>query len=145
MLAGVRLLNSLGVSGVPFTGMDIGGFTGNPTSSLYARWIQIGAFNPYFRNHTAVNTNSAEPWAFGEEVLEISRNYINLRYKLLPYLYSSFYEATQDGLPLMRTLAIDNTFDKNVYDGQFDTQYMFGNAFLIAPFEGDAKFGEVAL
>jgi alpha-glucosidase len=143
MLLGVRLLNSLGLSGVAFTGMDIGGFTGNPTASLYARWIQIGAFNPYFRNHTAVNTKSAEPWAFGEEVLEISRNYISLRYKLMPYLYASFYEATQNGLPLMRSLAIDYTFDKNVYDGQFDTQYMFGNAFLIAPFEGDAKFGKV--
>jgi alpha-glucosidase len=75
--------------------------------------------------------------------LEISRNYISLRYKLMPYLYASFYEATQNGLPLMRSLAIDYTFDKNVYDGQFDTQYMFGNAFLIAPFEGDAKFGKV--
>lgn len=143
MLLGVRLLNSLGLSGVAFTGMDIGGFTGNPAPSLYARWIQIGAFNPYFRNHTAVNTKSAEPWAFGEEVLEISRNYINLRYKLMPYLYSSFYEATQSGLPLMRSLAIDYTFDKNVYDGQFDTQYLFGSAFLVAPFEGDAKFGKI--
>ncbi len=143
MLLGVRLLNSLGLSGVAFTGMDIGGFTGNGTPSLFARWIQIGAFNPYFRNHTAVNTKSAEPWTFGEEVLEISRNYISLRYKLMPYLYSSFYEATQSGLPLMRSLAIDYTFDKNVYDGEFDTQYMFGNAFLVAPFEGDAKFGKV--
>jgi len=145
MLLGVRLLNSLGLSGVAFTGMDIGGFTGNGTPSLFARWIQIGAFNPYFRNHTAVNTKSAEPWTFGEEVLEISRNYISLRYKLMPYLYSSFYDATQTGLPLMRSLAIDYTFDKNVYNGEFDTQYMFGNAFLVAPFEGDAKFGKIYL
>src|SRR5476651_2579316 len=143
MLLGVRLLNSLGLSGVPFTGMDIGGFTGGPTTSLYARWIQIGAFNPYFRNHTAVNTKSSEPWTYGEEVLEIARNYISLRYKLLPYLYSTFYEATQNGHPVMRSLAIDYTFDKNVYNGQFDTQYLFGNAFLVAPFEGDAKFGKV--
>lgn len=143
MLAGVRLLNSLGLSGVAFTGMDIGGFTGGATPALFARWMQIGAFNPYFRNHTAVNTKSAEPWTFGEEVLEISRNYVSLRYKLLPYLYSSFYEATQSGLPLMRSLAIDYTFDKNVYDGQFETQYLFGNAFLVAPFEGDAKFGKI--
>jgi alpha-glucosidase len=143
MLLGVRLLNSLGLSGVAFTGMDIGGFTGGATPSLFARWIQIGAFNPYFRNHTAVNTKSSEPWTYGEEVLEISRNYINLRYKLLPYLYSNFYQATQDGNPVMRSLAIDNTFDANVYDAQFDTQYMFGNAFLVAPFEGSANFGKV--
>jgi len=143
MLLGVRLLNSLGLSGVPFTGMDIGGFTGNPTQSLYARWIQIGAFNPYFRNHTAVNTKSSEPWTYGEEVLEISRNYINLRYKLLPYLYSTFYEATQNGHPVMRSLAIDYTFDKNIYNTEFQNQYMFGSSFMVAPFEGDAKFGKI--
>jgi alpha-glucosidase len=143
MLLGVRLLNSLGLSGVPFTGMDIGGFTGNATSSLFARWIEIGAFNPYFRNHTAVNTKSAEPWTFGEEVTEISRNYISLRYKLMPYLYSTFYEATQNGHPVMRSLAIDYTFDSNVYDEQFQNQYQFGSSFLVMPFEGDAKFGKV--
>ncbi|MDB5031965.1 glycoside hydrolase family 31 protein [Mucilaginibacter sp.] len=143
MLAGVRLLNSLGLSGIPFTGMDIGGFTGNGSTSLFARWIQIGAFNPYFRNHTGVNTKAAEPWTFGEEVLEISRNYINLRYKLLPYLYSTFYEATQNGHPVMRSLAIDYTHDNNIYDTQFQNQYLFGHAFLVMPFEGSATFGKV--
>jgi alpha-glucosidase len=143
MLAGVRLLNSLGLSGVPFTGMDIGGFTGGPTPALYARWIQIGAFNPYFRNHTAVNTKSSEPWTFGEEVMEISRNYIELRYKLLPYLYSTFYEATQNGHPVNRSLAIDYTFDPKIYDTQYQNQYLFGNAFLIAPFESTKEFGKV--
>ena len=143
MLLGVRLLNSLGLSGVAFTGMDIGGFTGNPSQSLYARWIQIGAFNPYFRNHTAVNTKSSEPWTYGEEVLEIARNYINLRYKLLPYLYSTFYEATQNGHPVMRSLAIDYTFDKNIYDTQFENQYLFGGSFMVAPFEGNTAYGKV--
>jgi len=143
MLLGVRLLNSLGLSGVPFTGMDIGGFTGNATQSLYARWIQIGAFNPYFRNHTAVNTKASEPWTYGEEVLEIARNYINLRYKLMPYLYSTFYEATQNGHPVMRSLAIDYTFDKNIYKEEFQNQYLFGSSFLVAPFEGTATFGKV--
>ncbi|MVN21398.1 glycoside hydrolase family 31 protein [Mucilaginibacter arboris] len=143
MIAGVRLLNSLGLSGVAFTGMDIGGFTGNPTSALYARWIQIGAFCPYFRNHTAVNTKSSEPWTFGEEVMEISRNYINLRYKLLPYLYSTFYEATQNGHPVNRSLSIDYTFDPKIYDTQFQNQYLFGSAFLVAPFESTKEFGKV--
>jgi alpha-glucosidase len=143
MLLGVRLLNSLGLSGVPFTGMDVGGFTGNSAPSLFARWMQIGAFNPYFRNHTALNTKSAEPWTFGEEVLEISRNYVNLRYKLLPYLYSSFYEATQNGNPVMRSLSIDYTFDDHIYQEPFQNQYLFGNAFLVAPFAGTDKFGTV--
>jgi alpha-glucosidase len=143
MLLGVRLLNSLGLSGVAFTGMDIGGFTGNATPALFSRWMQIGAFNPYFRNHTAVNTKSAEPWTFGEEVLETSRNYVNLRYMLMPYLYSTFYEATQNGHPVMRSLAIDYTFDQNIYDEQFQNQYLFGSAFLVAPFDGTTGFGKV--
>lgn len=143
MLLGVRLLSSLGLSGVPFTGMDIGGFTGNPTVSLYARWIQIGAFNPYFRNHSAVNTKSSEPWSYGEEVTEISRNYINLRYRLLPYLYATFNEATRTGLPVVRSLAIDHTFDPKVYDGEFQNEFMFGQAFLVAPFESTKNFGNV--
>ncbi len=143
MLAGVRLLGSLGLSGVAFTGMDIGGFTGNPSVNLFARWMQVGAFTPYFRNHTAVNTPSAEPWTHGEEVLEISRNYVNLRYRLLPYLYSTFYEATRDGLPVVRSLAIDYTYDAKVYDAQFQNQYLFGQSFLIMPFTGSATFGKV--
>lgn len=143
MLLGVRLLSSLGLSGVSFTGMDIGGFTGNPSINLYARWIQIGAFNPYFRNHTAVNTKSSEPWSYGEEVTEISRNYISLRYKLLPYLYSTFNESVVNGLPVVRSLAIDNTFDAKVYDTQFQNQFLFGQAFLVAPFESTKDFGNI--
>lgn len=145
MILGVRLLNSLGISGVPFTGMDIGGFTGNPSSGLFARWMQIGTFTPYFRNHTAVNTKSSEPWSYGEEVLEVSRNYVNLRYRMLPYLYSTFYEATQSGLPVMRTLAIDYTFDPKVYDWQFQNQYFFGPALMVTPFESGKEFGKVYL
>jgi alpha-glucosidase len=143
MLLGIRLLNSLGVSGVPFTGMDIGGFTGGASVGLFARWIQIGAFNPYYRNHSGVNTKASEPWTYGEEVLEIGRNFVNLRYKLLPYLYSTFYEATQNGQPLMRTLAIEYTHDPKVYDQQFQNQYFFGEAFMVAPFESTTSFGKV--
>ncbi len=143
MLAGVRLLTSLGLSGVPFTGMDIGGFTGNPSVNLYIRWMQLGAFTPYFRNHTAVNTPSAEPWTHGEEALEITRNYVNLRYKLLPYFYATFYEATQTGLPVVRSLAIENTHDARVYEGQFQNQFQLGEAFMIVPVTGNASFIKV--
>lgn len=143
MLLGVRLLTSLGLSGVSFTGMDIGGFTGNPSVGLYAKWIQLGAFNPYFRNHTAVNTKSSEPWAYGEEVTEISRNYVSLRYKLLPYLYASFYTSVSNGMPVARSLAIDNTFDDKIYDTQFQNQFLFGDAFLVAPFESTKGFGNI--
>ena len=143
MLMGVRLLTSLGMSGVPFTGMDIGGFTGNPTVPLYTRWMQIGAFTPYFRNHTGVNTKSAEPWAFGEEALEIVRNYINLRYKLMPFVYSSFYESTQNGHPVVRSLAINYTHDEKVYSAKYQNQYEFGNGFMVAPFASTETYGTV--
>ena len=137
MLLGIRLMNSLGLSGVPFNGMDIGGFIGTPTPSLYARWMQVGAFFPYLRNHSAYNTKSAEPWTFGEEVTEICRNYISLRYKLLPYIYSTFYESTQNGLPIMRSLAIENTFDSHVYEPAFQNQFTLGNSLLVVPIESN--------
>jgi alpha-glucosidase len=143
MLLGVRLLNSLGLSGVPFTGMDVGGFTGAPTQSLFARWMQIGAFTPYFRNHAASDTKASEPWTYGDDVLDISRNYVNLRYRLMPYLYSAFADAAASGEPVMRSLAIDYTHDPKIYEPAFQNQYMFGKAFLVAPFESTRDFGKV--
>ena len=143
MLQGVRLLNSLGLSGMSFTAMDIGGFTGNPSIPLYTRWIQLGAFIPYFRNHTALNTKASEPWSFGEDVLDISRNYISLRYQLLPYLYSTFYESTQNGMPVMRSLAINYTFDPKILLPDYQNQYEFGSAFMVAPFESDKDYGKI--
>ncbi|MDR1583729.1 MAG: DUF4968 domain-containing protein [Prevotellaceae bacterium] len=143
MLMGVRMLMSMGITGIAFTGMDIGGFLGEPSPNLYARWIQVGAFTPYMRNHKQINTKSSEPWTYGEEVLEISRNYINLRYRLLPYIYSTFREASLTGIPVMRTLAIKHTFDDNIYNELFENQYYFGDAFLIAPFDSIQKYGAI--
>jgi alpha-glucosidase len=143
MMLGVRLLNSLGLSGIPFSGVDVGGFTGVPTPTLYARWMQIGAFNPYFRNHSAYNTKAAEPWSFGETVLDISRNYVNLRYRLMPYLYSAFHDASVTGEPVMRSLAIDYTHDAKIYEPAYQNQYLFGKAFLVLPFESTKEFGKM--
>jgi alpha-glucosidase len=128
---------------VAFTGMDIGGFLGEPSPNLYARWIQTGAFTPYMRNHKQINTKSSEPWTYGEEVMEIARNYINLRYRLLPYIYSTFREASLTGMPLVRTLAIKHAFDDNIYDKRYENQYYFGDAFLVAPFDSVQKYGEI--
>ncbi|MCW5917702.1 MAG: DUF5110 domain-containing protein, partial [Ferruginibacter sp.] len=133
MLLGVRLVNSLGLSGVAFSGVDVGGFTGGPSQKLFARWMQVGAFTPYFRNHSAVNTKSAEPWTFGEEVTEISKNYVSLRYKLMPYLYSNFYEATQTGMPVARSLAIENPFDSKIYNTDYQNEFCFGPSLLVTP------------
>lgn len=145
MLAGVRLVNSMGLSGLAFTGYDIGGFVGNADEKLFARWMAIGAFSPFFRGHSMINSRDSEPWSYGEKVEEISRNFMKLRYRLLPYLYSLFYEASQTGLPINRSLAIDFTFDDLVYDHRYHNQYLFGPAMMVAPVESSKDLVKVYL
>lgn len=145
MMLGVRMVNSLGLSGVAFSGYDVGGFAGNGQSNLFARWIQVGAFSPFYRGHSMINSHDSEPWAYGEEVEEISKNYIRLRYKLLPYIYNAFLMASEEGLPITRSLCIDYTQDEKVYDPSFENQYLFGNSILVAPIRSDAIYSKVYL
>lgn len=145
MMAGVRLVNSMGLSGLAFTGYDIGGFVGNADEKLFARWMAIGAFSPFFRGHSMINSRDSEPWSYGEKVEEISRNFMKLRYRLLPYLYSLFYEASQTGLPINRSLAINYTFDELVYDHRYHNQYLFGPSILVAPVESTKDLLKVYL
>ena len=135
MLSDVRVINSMGLSGIPFVGCDVGGFVGESSVNLFNRWIALGAFMPFYRCHTMINTRDAEPWSFGEESEEIARNYIKLRYRLLPYLYSAFYEASQTGLPINRSLAIEYTFDDQVYSGAFHHEFLFGPNILVCPID----------
>ncbi|WP_424963789.1 glycoside hydrolase family 31 protein [Ekhidna sp.] len=145
MLLGVRMVNSLGLSGVPFSGYDVGGFAGNGQSNLFARWIQIGAFSPFFRGHSMINSHDSEPWSYGEEVEEISANYIKLRYKLLPYIYHTFLQASEQGLPVARSLCIDHAQDDKIYETDFENQYLFGDNILVAPLASDQRYGKVYL
>jgi len=145
MLAGVRLVNSLGLSGVSFAGYDVGGFAGEASKGLFARWMSIAAFSPLYRAHSMINTKDAEPWAFGEEVEEISRNYLLLRYSLLPTLYSAYRQSTLDGLPLTASLALSYPQDSTVYQTAFQNQYQFCNAFLVAPVESFKEISKVYL
>ncbi len=145
LLTDVHLVNSLGLSGVAFAGCDVGGFVGEASSELFNRWIAIGAFSPFFRCHSMINSRAAEPWAFGEESEEIARNYIRLRYRLLPYLYATFYEAFQTGLPVQRSLALDYTYDPKVYDGAYQHQYLFGAHLLVAPVVPGKEYAKVYL
>jgi alpha-glucosidase len=145
MMAGVRLVNNMGLSGLAFTGYDVGGFVGNADEKLFARWISIGAFSPFFRGHSMINSRDSEPWSYGEKVEEISRNYMKLRYRLLPYLYSLFYDASKTGMPINRSLAIDFTFDDLIYDHRYHNQYLFGPAILVAPVESSKELTKVYL
>ena len=145
MMAGIRLVNSLGLSGVAFSGYDVGGFAGESTKSLFARWMSIATFAPLFRAHSMINSSDAEPWAFGEEVEEISRNYMKLRYRMLPTIYSSFFKSTQTGLPISKSLAVDYSHDKYVYEIAFENQYLFCDSLLIAPIESYKEITKVYL
>jgi alpha-glucosidase len=145
MLLGVRMVSNMGLAGIAFAGYDTGGFVGDASTKLFARWISIAAFSPFFRGHSMINSRDSEPWSYGEEVEQISRNYIKFRYQLLPYVYSLFYEANQTGMPLQRSLAINYTHDHKIYDGQFYNQYLFGPSILVAPVESNKDFLKIYL
>jgi alpha-glucosidase len=95
---------NLGLSGQPFCGPDIGGFNGNGDGKLFARWMGIGSLLPFSRGHTGKGNINKEPWAFGPEVEKTCRMALQRRYRLLPYLYTVFHEASVTGLPVARPL-----------------------------------------
>jgi alpha-glucosidase len=145
MLLGARMTSNMGLAGISFAGYDVGGFVGDAHAKLFARWISIGAFAPFFRGHTMINSRDSEPWSYGEEVEQIARNYIRFRYQLLPYLYSVFYESTQTGMPVQRSLAIDYTFDSRVYDSRYQNEYFFGPYLLVCPVESTRDLARIFL
>lgn len=145
MLLGVRLVNSLGLTGIPVGGYDIGGFVDECSPALFSRWLAVAAFAPFFRVHSMVNSRDSEPWAYGEEVEEISRNYINLRYRLMPYLYTLFYEAHKTGLPINRSLAVDYYQDQNIYSGNAQNAFTLGKWLLVNPTVSTQEYAEIYL
>ena len=96
----------LSISGISFCGTDIGGFSGEPDGELFTRWIQMGTFSPFMRAHSAGDTKEREPWSFGEPFTTINRKFIELRYRLLPYLYSAFWEHHRYGFPILRPVVM---------------------------------------
>jgi len=98
----VAMILNLGLSGQPFIGPDVGGFSGKGTPEMFARWFGIGAFFPFSRGHVARGNIDKEPWAFGPEVEESVKTSIERRYRLLPYLYTLFQESSRSGMPVMR-------------------------------------------
>jgi len=143
MLLGVRLVNSLGMAGVPVAGYDVGGFVEESSPQLFSRWLAVATFAPFFRVHSMVNVRDSEPWAYGEEVEEISRNYINLRYKLMPYLYSLFYRAYQNGTPINKSLAVDYTNDPEIYHGNAQHEFTLGDWLLVCPTTSQQEYAKV--
>ncbi len=127
---------SIGISGVPFWGHDIGGFyntddNGNecpPTEEQYIRSAQFGMLSPLSRAH---GKTPREPWNFSEQAQEIFVRYDKLRYRLAPYLYSTAYEAHLSGVPMLRALLLEYPDDPTVYS--VGLEYMLGSSMLVAP------------
>lgn len=127
----VPQLCNLGLSGMAFVGTDVGGFGSDVTPELLIRWVQIGCFSPLFRNHSAKGTKAQEPWQFGEEVMNIYRKYVELRYRLLPYFYDAFYETEKKGMPVMRPLVLQYEKDKNTWN--LNDEFLAGSSLLVSP------------
>ena len=127
----VRMLLNLGLSGVSIAGPDIGGFMWNCGPELYARWIALGVFYPFCRTHTAIRTRRQEPWSFGENVEKIAREFIKLRARLHPTLYSLVAEARETGAPVLRPLFFE--FQEDHHSAEVEDQLMYGPSLLLAP------------
>jgi alpha-glucosidase len=124
-------LQNLGLSGYAWVGVDIGGFAGDATGELLARWTEFGIFQPFCRNHSAWDTHAQEPWAFDEPYESHIRGMLKLRQRLQPYLYTLFEEAHRTGSPILRPLLFDYPEDPTTYTT--DDEFLLGSALLVAP------------
>jgi alpha-glucosidase len=124
-------LQNLGLSGIAWAGVDIGGFFDDCDGELLARWTEFGIFQPFVRNHSAMGTARQEPWAFGEPWESICREMLLLRMRLLPYLYTAFEECHRTGAPVLRPLLFDYPDDPATFSA--DDQFLVGSDLLVAP------------
>ncbi len=155
---GNRQCQRLSISGFSFVGTDIGGFFQYPNGELLVRWLQLGIFHPFYRIHSMGNNDDGsaeadaekikardrenrldqEPWAFGDKFTSLAKAAIELRYRLLPYIYTTFWQYVQQGTPMIRSLAFYDQKDTNTYDKE--VEFMFGDHLLVCPvIEPNAK------
>jgi alpha-D-xyloside xylohydrolase len=128
MMSTLRGGLSMAMCGHAFWSHDMGGFHHTPTPDVYVRWSQMGFFSPMSRAH---GMSSRLPWDYGETAERIFRDYDRLRYRLAPYIYSYYVEASETGLPVIRPMVLE--FEKDPTTYTMDLQYMFGEHLLIAP------------
>ncbi len=121
----------LGLSGLPYSGPDIGGFSGAPEGELFTRWFQMAAFLPFFRIHSSLVSPPREPWRFGEPYLSIVRDFARLRLQLMPYLYTLAWETAQRGWPWVRPLWWLAPDQEDLW--AVDDAFLLGEALLVAP------------
>jgi alpha-glucosidase len=136
----LHMVLNLGLSGVPISGADVGGFARGPgkygavklwrpSAELYVRWMELGALMPFFRGHCTLYAPRQEPWCFGRRALDLSRRILRRRYRLLPLLYRLALESHETGLPMVRPLALHHDVPRGVGADQF----LLGEHLLVAP------------
>ncbi|MFF4010334.1 glycoside hydrolase family 31 protein [Streptomyces sp. NPDC001717] len=129
--ASLALVLGLGLCGVPYSGPDVGGFGGSPSPELYVRWLQLGAYLPLFRTHSAIWAGRREPWEFGPEVEEHARALLAERDRLRPYFVTLAHLARRTGAPYVRPLWWGNPEDRRLRN--CEDAFLLGDALLVAP------------
>ncbi len=119
------------ISGFSFAGSDIGGFVEQPNGELYARWIQLGVFHPFCRTHSSGDHGDQEPYAFGSDITNIVRKFIEIRYQLLPYLYTAFWRYIEEGIPIIKSLVVYDQEDQQTYFR--NDEFIYGDSILVCP------------
>ena len=125
------MLLSAGIAGMAFGGADVPGFYGNPSDHSFALGYQLGVFFPFFRAHSHAESKTREPWLQTERVQAAIHEALDLRYRLIHYLYTAFYETSTSGQPIMRPMWYEFPKDNATYT--IETQFMFGPSILVAP------------
>ena len=116
-----------------FVGSDIGGFIGEPDGELFTRWMQLATFHPFMRTHSASNETGfdQEPWSFGPSYEAICKKFLQMRYRLLPYIYTTFWQYHLYGIPMLRPLAFVD--QANIETHHRNEEFMLGDHLLVCP------------
>lgn len=122
----IPMLLTSGVLGLPFAGADVGGFFGNPSKELLTRWYQTGIWYPFFRGHAHIDSRRREPWVPGEPYTSIIRDALQLRYSLLPVIYTAFHESSTTGLPVIKPIFYENR--KDIENFSIEDEFFLGNS-----------------
>eukprot|EP00826_Nyctotherus_ovalis_P036324 TRINITY_DN320_c0_g2_i1.p1 TRINITY_DN320_c0_g2~~TRINITY_DN320_c0_g2_i1.p1 ORF type:complete len:916 (-),score=286.78 TRINITY_DN320_c0_g2_i1:43-2790(-) len=120
--------------GIPLVGADMCGFMGNPQEELCARWMQLGAFYPFTRNHNDIHSGDKEPYVFGHRVITATKNAMRQKYSIMTYYYTKMFEASLEGGSVVRPLFFEFPEDSGVYDnGRTESMFMIGSSLLVVP------------
>jgi alpha-glucosidase len=121
---------SFSLFGIPMFGVDTCGFNGNTDAELCARWMQLSAFFPFYRNHNTLSANSQEPYIW-ESVTTATKTAMQIRYSLLPYIYTLFHQAHTTGSTVMRALSWEFPHEPQL--AGVETQFLLGPNILVTP------------